>query len=146
MAARIVAHIMARTPNLAMCAASCSPSSVRWVQVQPLQPLQPLLPLLPLRPLHPLQLQPRHRRGPSALGRASSASIQSRLSEVAVVVGPCTPNFRRLRRGRSRPRRPLFLKKKFFLKVQSLVLIYTPNKLAALRIVIFFGQHLSRDY
>jgi len=54
-----------------------------------------------------LQLQPRHRRGPSALGRASSASIQSRLSEVAVVVGPCTPNFRRLRRGRSRPRRPL---------------------------------------
>ena len=25
------------------------------------------------------------------------------------VVGPCTPNFRRLRRGRSRPRRPLFL-------------------------------------
>ena len=54
-------------------------------------------------------LQPRHRRGPSALGRASSASIQSRLSEVAVVVGPCTPNFRRLRRGRSRPRRPLFL-------------------------------------
>ena len=106
MAARIVAHIMARTPNLAMCAASCSPSSVRWVQVQPLQPLQPLL---PLRPLHPLQLQPRHRRGPSALGRASSASIQSRLSEVAVVVGPCTPNFRRLRRGRSRPRRPLFL-------------------------------------
>jgi len=109
MAARIVAHIMARTPNLAMCAASCSPSSVRWVQVQPLQPLQPLLPLRPLRPLHPLQLQPRHRRGRSALGRASSASIQSRLSEVAVVVGPCTPNFRRLRRGRSRPRRPLFL-------------------------------------
>jgi len=54
-------------------------------------------------------LQPRHRRGPSALGRASSAWIQSRLSEVAVVVGPCTPNFRRLRRGRSRPRRPLFL-------------------------------------
>ena len=54
-------------------------------------------------------LQPRHRRGPSALGRASSASIQSRLSEVAVVVGPCTPNFRRLRRCRSRPRRPLFL-------------------------------------
>ena len=99
MAARIVAHIMARTPNLATCAASCSPSSVRWVQVQPLQPLQPL------------QLQPRHRRGPSALGRASSASIQSRLSEVqvAVVVGPITPNFRCLRRGRSRPRRPLFL-------------------------------------
>ena len=106
MAARIVAHIMARTPNLAMCAASCSPSSVRWVQVQPLQPLQPLL---PLRPLHLLQLQPRHRRGPSALGRASSASIQSRLSEVAMVVGPCTPIFRRLRRGHSRPRRPLFL-------------------------------------
>ena len=25
------------------------------------------------------------------------------------VVGPCTPNFRRLRRGRCRPRRPLFL-------------------------------------
>jgi len=104
MAARIVAHIMARTPNLAMRAASCSPSSVRWVQVQPLQPLQPLL---PLRPLHPLQLQPRHRHGPSALGRASSASIQSRLSEVGC--RPCTPNFRRLRRGRSRPRRPLFL-------------------------------------
>ena len=68
MAARIVAHIMARTPNLAMCAARCSPSSVRRVQVQPLQPLQPLL---PLRPLHPLQLQPRHRRGPSALYRKS---------------------------------------------------------------------------
>jgi len=52
MAARIVAHIVARTPNLAMCAASCSPSSVRWVQAQPLQPLQPLLPLRPLHPLH----------------------------------------------------------------------------------------------
>jgi len=65
-------NLMARTPNLAMCAASCSPSSVRWVQVQPLQPLQPLLPLLPLRPLHPLQLQlqPSRRRCPSALGRA----------------------------------------------------------------------------
>ena len=81
MAARIVAHIVARTPNLAMCAASCSPSSVRWVQVQPPQPLQPLL---PLRPLHPLPLPPRHRRGPSALGSASSASLQSMLSEVAV--------------------------------------------------------------
>jgi hypothetical protein len=68
MVARIVAHIMARTPNLAMCAASCSPSSVRWVQVQPLQPL----PLLPLRLLHPLQLQlqPSHRCCPSALERA----------------------------------------------------------------------------
>jgi hypothetical protein len=36
-----------------MCATSYSPSSVRWVQVQPLQPLQLLL---LLRPLHPLQL------------------------------------------------------------------------------------------
>ena len=31
------------------------------------------------------------------------------------VVGSCTPNFRRLRRGRSRPRRPLFLIKHGFL-------------------------------
>ena len=55
MAARILANIVivARTPNLAMCATSYSPSSVRWVQVQPLQPLQLLL---LLRPLHPLQL------------------------------------------------------------------------------------------
>ena len=76
MTARIVAHIiiMARTPNLATCAASCSPSSVRWVQVQPLQPLQLLLPLRPLHPLQ-LQLQPSHRRCPSALGRAPNCSV-----------------------------------------------------------------------
>ena len=74
---------------------------------------------------------PRHRRGPSALGRASSASIQSRLSEVAVVVGPCTPTFRRLRWGRSRPRRPLFLIWHRFLPTywdfESLALVMAPR-------------------